>query len=243
VELVRAAIDNLLHFPDWMLLPQLQLLALFVIPGLFLWFRRAPTAFGAAGWCGLAVLATYTWHFRFADGRYLLFPMPLIVVAALSGLAVIPHRIRLLPALPKIPLRGPILFLAVAATFGYAAYSQIRPKDNIKPKDVAQYRAGLWLAEQKPGRYERAASSRMTVAYYAGVFPVDMRRVFDVDAPYTKDQVAPALRQSNCQWLVWLDINSKNDHPQLAWLATEQSFPGCDLVYRRDGVSIWKVHP
>jgi hypothetical protein len=241
-EVLRAAAVSLYHIHDWMLLPQFQVLGFFVIPGLFLWFRRASNDFTGAALCLLAVLATFTWHFHFLEGRYLLAAMPLLVAAAVSGFSVVPRHFRLLPGRPKIPLRAPILLLAVGLTVAISARSAIG-FPSPRPRDVAQYQAGLWLAQQKPDPSDRMAASRMTVAYYGRVFPVDMRRVFDVDAPFAVGQVAPALRKSNCQWLVWIEGHSQTDHPQLEWLARQESFPGCRLVYRHAGISIWKVQP
>jgi hypothetical protein len=242
-ELIRAAVQSLLRVHDWILIPELKLLGFFVIPGLFLWFRRERGRFDDAAWCGLATLATFIWHFHFEGGRYLLAALPVIVAAALNASSLIPRRLQLLPALPRVPLRALALFLAAATTLIFAAESQIRPPDGPGPADFAQYRAGLWLASQKPGATDRSAVSRLTLPYYAHVVPADMRAVFDVDTAYTKDQVAPALRKSGCRWLVWIASHSWRDHPQLKWLATEESFSGCDLVYRRDGVSIWKMRP
>jgi hypothetical protein len=99
---------------------------------------------------------------------------------------------------------------------------------------------GLWLREHAaPG--DRVAASRLNIAWYAGLWPLNFTDLFESGYP-TRGQLAASLQAAGCRWLAWIDGHSEKAFGPLAWLAEAQDFPGASVAHREGRVTLWRIH-
>jgi hypothetical protein len=243
-EMALAAARSLFHLHDWWLLRALGLLGFFTLPGLLLFLRRPESV-----WLGfvlpfLALWSTFLWHAKLHLPRHLISAMPLLYAASVVGVGVIPRRGRVSFLAKPIPLRACALAIAIALSVARGAYTigAVVAQGGTTALDLEQRDAGLWLRGHGARPDERIASTRHTTAYYARLRPIDYRDVFPRDDPaLSPADVCGRVGASGARWLVWIDGHSEYEHASLAWLAREDSFDRCALVFRDRHVSVWRV--
>jgi hypothetical protein len=215
-----------------------------VIPGILIWLCKVRAEDQGIGMCTLAVLGTFLWSMQFSESRHLLQTVPVLILGAFACFSVLPRSFEIAPALPRIPVRTPVIWLVALLPLAFSTnflYNTAR-SGRHPAEENRLYNAGKWMATQPHGPDDRLATSRLSVAYYGNMRALDVRRIFE-DKPIAKDEVAAILRQHNCTWIVWVSGHTQLVRPELQWMEREESFPGGDLVYRVNGVSIWRVRP
>jgi len=245
-DLLRTAVKTIFHVYDWWLLPLLLVFGFWTFPGLLMSYRRPRGAWRRLVLPSLVLLATYLWSGRFQDMRHLLPVLPCLAILSVLGMQLIPRHVRI-GAKRRVPWgRGAVLLLALLISLGAAGHEflqTVRAGTNSQA-DIDQSDAGKWLRQNGTPPTDRVALTRLTVAYYGHVKPVDFSQVFGAPAgSLTPDEVVRLLRNKQCQWLVWIKGHSENSYPGLKWLENDPSLPGSELVFSTDNVRLWRISP
>jgi hypothetical protein len=238
------AINAIRNVNEWWLLPSFDVLGFFMIPGILIWLRKARPEDQGIAICSLAVLGTFIWSMHFNESRHLLQTVPVLLLGAFACFSILPRSFRILPTLRRIPLRTPVIWIVaiLPLSFSMSFLASTARHGRHSTENDALYKAGQWIAAQQHSPGDRLATSRLSVAYYGRMRALDFRRIFE-DKPIPKEEVAAILREHNCNWMVWVSGHTQIVRPELQWMEKEESFPGCDLVYRVSGVSVWMVRP
>jgi hypothetical protein len=239
--LIRQAAKSMYHLYDWWLLPSLGPLGVFVIPGLVIWLRRpSPFRLKLALAFG-ATQASYIWSAQFQSFRHLL---PCWVFLSFLGL----HGARLLPRTIsfaqnqsyRIPVRLPcIVFMVLICLLpGSVVLFKNRGLDGSKIDEPMRH-CGLLLRDMAAAN-DRVVATRLNIAYYSRLRPVDYTAVFPEINP-TAEQAVGQCREHDCRWLIWIQGHSHYEYPSLATLHVMDQLPGASLKYRDATISLWKV--
>ncbi len=234
-ELTRTAAKTVYHLYDWWLIPSFPALSWFMVPGLLLWVRRLSASALALMVTFLGVQATFLWSGRFQEGRHLLASVPFLTLLAMTGILLLPRR----ASSRRIPIRGLMTALVTTSCVGLSV-AALGSIGKASRSDHAMHEAARWLrSHSKTNNY--LVSTRLNIAYYSELKPLDYTDVFRTDEP-NREEVSHRLRASGARWIAWIRGHSHKEFPKLQWLERDEIAPELELVYRNEYVSIWELN-